>query len=271
MLVWRCVFSSHHLAKHWWSSPVWLRQASSSFLALVFPDDCRVCGEPLTEAGAVPVCAGCLRAPKPLEAEFFCSVCRTPFVHDSPLDEEGVCRLCRSGARAFDAAYAYGGYDGVLRKLIHLFKYAGMRPLARPFGNWLARALPGDERLDAIVPMPLHWRRRLKRGFNQSDLLARELARHTGLPVMRALRRHRHTPQLAQMTAGERRREVSGAFQVKEAPAVRDRRLLLLDDVLTTGATVNAAAAALKKAGASRVAVLTLARVDRRPLAELGG
>jgi len=128
-------------------------------------------------------------------------------------------------------------------------------------GNLLARAMPLDESFDAIVPVPLYWRRRLVRGFNQADLLSRGLAKRTGIPVLRALRRVHRTATQAGLSNSARRRNVSGAF---EARSVAGLRILLIDDVMTTGSTGASCAMALKRAGARRVALLTIARVDRR-------
>jgi ComF family protein len=128
----------------------------------------------------------------------------------------------------------------------------------------MGRALPRDAAYDVIVPMPLHWRRRWQRGFNQSELLARVLGKRTGLPVANAVIRRKATAAQAGMTSAERRTNVAGAFQVRKRRFVEGRHVLLIDDVLTTGATAGACAAALKRAGARRVTVLTLARADRR-------
>lgn len=165
----------------------------------------------------------------------------------------------------FDAAYSYGSYDGNLRDLIHLFKYARVRSLARPFGRLLISALPLNLRFDAVVPMPMHWLRRWRRGFNQAELLARAVAKHTGLPCLKALRRTRSVPAQAGLTAAQRRRNTTGTFAAaRRKLALEGRHILLVDDVLTTGSTARAAAAVLKRAGAARVTVLTLARADRR-------
>jgi ComF family protein len=167
---------------------------------------------------------------------------------------------------SFDAAYSFGAYEGRLRELIHLFKYSRVRPLARPLGSYLASAIPRDQSFDVVVPVPLHWRRLWERGFNQSDLLARAVARRYGAPVVRALRRRRATATQAGLTNARRRANVAGAFAVKRARAVSGRRVLLVDDVMTTGATASACAGALKRAGSRYVAVLALARVDRRAI-----
>ena len=173
--------------------------------------------------------------------------------------------MCRAGARGFDAAYAPFAYEDGLRKLIQVFKYQGVTALAGPLGARLAEVLPRHENPTVVVAMPMHWLRRLARGYNQADLLAREVARHTGLPLARPLRRRRSEPQAGKSSA-QRRRNVQGKFQVVRPAAVRGRHVLLIDDVLTTGATASACARALKRAGAARVTLLALARVDRRVL-----
>ena len=236
----------------------------AEIFALVFPDNCRICDARLVEVSRIPVCGKCLAAPAPLEAEHFCVCCRTPFVNSYPLDETGRCGLCRLGLNRFDAAYSFGAYQDTLRKLIHLFKYGGIRTLARPLGSLLASTLASGERFDVVVPMPLHWWRRWRRGFNQAELLAREVARRCGVEVVGAVRRARATSPQAGLSNSRRRENVAGAFQVPRPERVRGLCVALVDDVLTTGATANACAAALKRAGARRVTLLTLARVDRR-------
>ena len=197
-------------------------------------------------------------------AEFYCVACRAPFLNRFPLDETGRCAMCRLGLSGFDAVYSYGSYEGALRKLIHLFKYEGIRTLARPFGDFLARALPREQRFELIVPMPLHWRRRWQRGFNQAELLGREISRRWGVPARTVARRKRATAPQAGLTNAKRRANVSGAFSVKPGTRLDGMRVLLVDDVLTTGASAGACARALKRAGAGHVALLTLARADRR-------
>jgi len=233
-------------------------------LDLLFPDDCRVCGERLHEVSRIPVCSRCLLKPELFRAEFFCARCRTPFLNRAPLDEEGLCGLCRLDLNGFDQVYSFGAYEGVLRKLIHIFKFEGVRTLQRPLGALLAQALPRESSFDAIVPMPLHWLRRWQRGFNQSELLAREISRKWSVPVRRVVRRGRATAPQAGLTGAQRRKNVEGAFQVGKRTPLKGMRLLLIDDVLTTGATASACARTLKRAGAAQVTFLALARRDRR-------
>jgi ComF family protein len=192
-----------------------------------------------------------------------------PFVNRFPLDESGRCALCRMGLRGFDAVYSYGSYEGTLRQLVHLFKYGGVRPLARPFGRFLAQALPRGASFDVIVPMPLHWFKQWQRGFNQADLLAREIGHKWGVPVRPVIRRRRATSPQAGLTNAKRRANVRGAFRVARGKPLQGMRVLLVDDVVTTGATASACARVLKRAGAAHVALLALARTDRRAAVEL--
>ena len=128
-------------------------------------------------------------------------------------------------------------------------------------------ALPRGERFDAIVPMPMHWRKRWHRGFNQAELLANQLSGKTHVPVRNAVRRVHQKAAQAGLTNAKRRANVVGAFRVRNRAAVDGKRILLIDDVMTTGATAGACAKVLKRAGAAHVTLLTVARVDRRMVA----
>ena len=160
-------------------------------------------------------------------------------------------------------ARALGAYEGTLRLAVHALKYQGRRSIAPRLACLLAgrcKAVLDDA--DAVVPVPLHWRRRWTRGFNQSE----EIARYLRLPVVCALRRVRHTPPQAGLGADRRAMNLRGAFAPRRtgrSSGVHGRRVVLLDDVSTTGATVAACAAVLKEAGAAEVSVLTVARTLR--------
>ncbi len=185
------------------------------------------------------------------------------------LDEHDLCMICRESLANFDSAYSFGSYEGALRKLIHQFKYGKVETLARPFSKLLVRALPLDEDFDVVIPMPMHWRKQWERGFNQAELLARPVAKRRGLKLSFNLRRTRYTKAQAGLSEAERRTNLKDAFRVKRPEQIAGKRILLVDDVFTTGATLRAAASALKAAGARRVTALTLARVDdRAPLDE---
>ncbi len=203
-----------------------------------------------------------MRQPTAIEADYFCKDCKTPFLNRFPLDDEGRCSLCRLGLAGFDTVYTFGSYEDTLRGLIHLFKYQKVRPLAKPLGALIARAIPREQSFDLIVPMPLHWKKRWTRGYNQSELLAMEVARRWGVPVKKVVRRVKPTMPQAGLSNSKRRLNVRGAFAARES--IKGLRILLIDDVLTTGATAGACAKVLKRAGASHVAVAAVARTDRR-------
>ncbi len=258
----RCAFSSSLLTRT--AAPRILRGIPDGIFTLFFPDDCRICERPLTRWTRVPVCPDCLHSPAPLEADYFCAACNTPFLNPFPLDEKGLCAACRAGLRGFDRAASFGFYEGALRDLIHLFKYSGMKPLGRHLADYLLRALPVDEAIEAVVPVPLHWRKKWQRGFNQSEVLARAIAQARAVPCVNALRRVRPTNAQAGLGKTARRRNVRGAFAARRGADLDGKKVLLIDDVMTTGATATACGLALKRAGAKSVSLLTLARVDRR-------
>ena len=237
---------------------------------LVFPDHCRVCSSPLEEMSRIPVCQTCLNAPKPLQSEYWCDHCRAPFISPWFL-VEGLCDICRddesgSTIKGFDTAYTYGPYEGELRRLIQLYKYDRIHTLCAPLGRLLISGLPSHEKFDWIVPVPLHWRRRWQRGFNQAELLARIVSRHAGVPLVSTLKRKKPTVAQAGLSDTQRRTNTEHAFSITEKHrfAIKGKHILLIDDVLTTGATLSAASRVMRRAGARRITVLTVARADRR-------
>jgi ComF family protein len=168
-------------------------------------------------------------------------------------------------------ARAIGEYEGTLREIIHALKYSGRHSLARPLAECMwhrARDLIDD--VDCVVPVPLHWRREYQRGFNQ----AREIARHLGPPIVEALVRRRATRAQVELPADRRRANVIGAFSLRRgwfrSTSIRGKKLLLIDDVSTTGATLESCAAVLTDLGASEVYALTAARVVTRRRHGLG-
>ncbi|MCF7839087.1 MAG: ComF family protein, partial [Candidatus Marinimicrobia bacterium] len=226
---------------------------------LLYPRRCAVCGDGAPGA-ASHLCDLC-RHQLEFIAPPFCRVCGDPVA--GHFERAYTCLACTARPPAFDVArslfrYSAGG------ELVRQLKYQGGVWLAPMLGEWLAAAAQTHlplERLETVAPVPLHPVRRRERSYNQSELLARSVARALGLPhAPRLLRRVRPTETQTHLTAAARRHNVEAAFAVREARWVQGRRVLLVDDVMTTGATVDACARALKQAGAARVFVLTAAR-----------
>lgn len=179
---------------------------------------------------------------------------------------ESVCPVCIADPPPFGRARAALAYDDLSRPMILAFKHGGRRDGVAAFATWMAGAAPFAAEADWIAPTPLHWRRLVERGFNQAGVLAAALARRTRRPFAPDLLiRKRATPSQAGLSARGRTRNVTGAFAVRPRwrAAIAGRRILLVDDVYTTGATVRACAAVLLRAGAAGVDVACLARVVR--------
>jgi len=173
-----------------------------------------------------------------------------------------VCSQCTEAPpRLWAGAVSLFEYRGEAKKLIHAFKFNNRPELARPLGYLGAQLLKeADFPVDVIVPVPLHFLRRYQRSFNQSELIAGELGRHLGLPVADVLRRTRHTPSQASLKRKERLKNQKNAFTVSDAAPLQGKTVLLVDDVLTTGSTLNATARALLKHDVSQIYVFTLGR-----------
>ncbi len=248
-----------------WTGPLGaLKRASRTALDTVLPPQCLACDALVSEPGAL--CAACWDGAEFIAAPF-CAACGVPFEFDQGTD--ALCGACIRERPAFERARAVFVYNDVSRDLVTGLKHRDRLHGAPAFGRWLARA--GRELVDdadVIAPVPLHPLRLWRRRFNQSALLARELSHRAGGKAAFApelLRRVRATPTQGGLNAAERRRNVRGAFAVnaRRAGQVSGRRILLVDDVYTTGATLDACTRALLKTGAGAVDVLVLARVDR--------
>lgn len=248
-----------------------LLAAGRMLLDVILPPHCLSCGVIVDEPGSL--CPECWDKVTFLGPPL-CGHCGMPFEFD--VGEQALCAACIRRPPIYERARAVLNYDDASRDLILGFKHADRTEAAPAFGRWLARA--GGELIaeaDIIAPVPLHWARLWRRRYNQSALLAQALARTTRaggrhLPVIPDLLvRHRRTPPQGGLGAAGRARNVRGAFRInaKFQARVRGARVLLVDDVLTTGATVEACARVLLRSGAGAVDVLTLARVAR-PRAE---
>ncbi len=227
--------------------------------ALVFPWECALCGAP---GEASPFCEGC-RAELLGASGVPCERCAMPV---GPwADRRGGCSECRGKSLGFDGVIALGPYAGPIRHLCLRLKAernAWLAPwLAAVLAEARAEALrvPGDS---WVVPIPLHWRRRWRRGYNQSEALALGLSKRLALRLAFPLRRVRATPPLARSGRSERAKAMRDAFRAKDSSSLHGRVVLLVDDILTTGATCGAAARALKRAGAARVIAVVVGRAE---------
>ncbi len=218
------------------------RALSDGVLGLLFPDRCAGCGR----NGAL-LCAACRASIRPYPA------------HEPPVrGNDALSHL--------DGASVAYRFEGALRLAIHTLKYNHVRRMAEPLGDMLAQHLQAHpQSVDAIIPVPLHPRRLAERGFNQSELLARRLAQVSGIPLLTVgLARCRDTAHQMELDARARQDNVRDAF-VWQHPQAPPARVLLLDDVLTTGATIQACAQALRAAGAQEVRAIALARSQTDP------
>jgi ComF family protein len=236
-------------------------------LDLVFPAVCPVCAARSDDPVHRPFCGPCWAA-LPIGLAPGCPVCGEPF---PGLAGALPCDACRRTPPSYAFARAVAQYRDGMREAIHALKYGGRPVVATPLGRLLAEAAPGalpappGDWAEGLVPVPLHPARLSERGFNQAELLAAPCAARWRLPVLgRVLVRTRPTRPQTDLDAAARRANVRGAFAVPRPAEVAGRRLLLVDDVLTTGATAGAAARALRAAGAAAVGVLALARVVGR-------
>jgi len=231
-------------------------------LDALVPPRCLGCRTIVAEDGALcPTCWSEVSFISPPQ----CSLCGLPFTIDP--GAEAICGACSIKRPGFDRARAVFLYDDGGRRLVLDYKHRDRTHSAASFAKWIERAAPDlCAEADVIVPVPLHWTRLFKRGYNQSALISRVLARQLDRPFEPlALKRVRRTISQVGLSAQERRKNVGGAFEVseKQAKVLNEKRVLLVDDVLTTGATVEGCCKALKSAGARAVDVVTLARVSR--------
>jgi ComF family protein len=235
---------------------------SSVVQALMLPQSCVICHRWVADPRWIPLCRECAGAPRPLTGPR-CHICGVP-VDANVLDEGYPCSRCRTGEYGLDRVRAWGRYDGPLRELIQAYKYDGIKRLAPYLGERLSATVQDEFaglELDGIVPVPLHPSRRRSRGFDQTLLLARQLSRRSGIPVWRCVRRTRATLPQVGLSRAARRENVRGAF----APAwsrkgLEGARLLILDDILTTGATLEEVAGVLRRAGAVWLGGLAVGR-----------
>lgn len=227
-------------------------------LELVFPSFCHLCRRSAEES--LPLCPDCLEQIERI-GKSRCEICGKGFTGETP---DRRCGDCLGHQPAFARARAFARYQDPMLSIIHRFKYnRGFY-----FLDWMIQGLLGvyqrefsEEKFELLVPIPLHWRRILRRGYNQAFILAKPLSQKLGIPIAPgALIRTRNTEAQAGLSPAQRKENVKKSFRVKSQKLVAEKRILLIDDVITTGITINEAAKTLKKAGAERVCALALAR-----------
>jgi ComF family protein len=247
-----------------------LTELSDAIVSVFFPAGCRICNELLTSASRVPLCEGCLSSFERLPS-IVCEICGRPLSGLSRKEGEPLlCPACKEKTYAFERARSFAAYEGALVRAILLLKFEQIEPLGTWFAErlaWLINAESAALAADIVVPVPLHRQRERERGYNQAALLSEPLAKRLRLPHKAALLvRTRARPDKHLLSLEERWESVRGAFATRPGSQVDNLRVLLVDDVLTTGATLDACARALRDAGAKSVVALTVARAIRNPL-----
>ena len=252
-----------------------LAETGDALVSVFFPGECRLCERLLKRASRLPICEECLGAFPALSSRV-CSICGSPTLaattlpqagNDASSEDDGLkCLDCTNRTYRFERARSYAAYRGVLVRAVVLLKFERIDPLAAYFGERVAAVAKRDSLAgDIVVPVPLHRVRERERGFNQAGLIAREVARRLDLPLKPVLlTRTKARPNKHILSFDERWRIVRGAFATRPGSQVDNKRVLLVDDVMTTGATLDACAKAVLEAGAKSVIGLTIARAVRR-------
>lgn len=238
----------------------WTNRGFQLHLDLLLPPECLSCQAEMDRPDdGIFLCPACRTALAPEPAPR-CARCGTTTL--MPVID---CPWCRLHDLQFDMATPLGHYRDRLRDVVLQMKHVRAEPLSRSMGRLMAR-VHGESlrawRADLIVPVPMHWRRRMRRPTNSPDVLAQCLSKELGIPVKRALRRTRNTKLQRELGVDERFRNLHGAFGLRAGYALGGTRVLLVDDILTTGATASSAARVLKRAGAAAVAVAVIARAQ---------
>ncbi len=233
---------------------------------LVFPPRCLTCGSILEEHGPLPLCPACEAGIRHIRSPL-CPCCGIPFPSTEGPDH--LCGDCLTAEKPYALARSVGRYEGTLLEAIHRFKYRGKPGVGKVLGKIMADfagSIWDMEAFSLIIPVPLHRKRLRQRGFNQAVVLARVIAKRFALPLdFTALRRTLPTAPQVGLGRQERSANVRGAFSAVRPERIAGRRLLLVDDVYTTGSTLAECASVLMRAGAEAVAVLTLARAVPDP------
>jgi len=236
----------------------------STLFQFFLPPQCPCC-EKFLEEGRQGFCSRCLSEIQWIEPPF-CSICGIPFI--SKEVENHPCGACMTHRKYFTMARALGAYEGSLQEAIHHWKYEGKTNLTPFFAEWMAEGVKrywDPDSLDLLIPVPLHIQRLRERGFNQALLLVKELSCRTGIPYRKTiLQKKKPTVPQVNLSGAEREKGLRGVFHVTGKEEWVGKSILLVDDVYTTGATVNECSKVLWRGGSKRVDVLTLAHAVKR-------
>ena len=230
-------------------------------LDILYPRRCFACDKSLHEEKNSYICENCLEKIKESEARR-CARCGFELGPGITTSGKG-CPECENTSLRFDRSFFVSDNKGPLQNLIHQFKYHKHVSLIKPLGDLLIGLLPQDiiPEIDIVVPVPLHWKKKQERGFNQSELMAKKICRKLSLPIsINNLHRVKNTLSQAQLSRLQRQKNVNDAFKVKNPDLFLEKNVPLVDDVLTTGITASECARNLKNAGAKKVYLLALAR-----------
>ena len=247
----------------------WLGAASDALASVFFPAGCRVCDKLLATASRVPICEECLASFVRVPA-VACEICGRPGLQvgeNASHEQHLLCEACKDKTYAFDRARSFAMYEGALVRAILLLKFEQIEPLGAWFAERLAELVRGAGELlaaDVVVPVPLHRQREKERGYNQAALISKPLAKRLRLPHKAVLLvRTKPRPDKRILSLEERWESLRGAFATRTGSQVDKKSVLLVDDVLTTGATLDACSRVLREAGAKSVLGLTVARASR--------
>ena len=235
-----------------------MRSMGNVLLNLIYPLRCPLCRRFLDASGGGYFCPRCSAKIKMLTPST-CRGCAKPF-----FEKESFCLECRDRKFYYEKVVAAAIYDGVIRRSIHLLKYARKTALAKPLGALLTERVSRLDRVDQIdlaMPVPLHKRQLRRRGFNQAEILSRSCGQRLAIPVSTGnLIKTKSTLSQSVLKRDERFKNIEGAFLVKKPSDIKGKNILLIDDVLTTGATLNECARTLKRAGAEKIIAMAIAR-----------
>jgi len=225
----------------------------NNFLNILFPEECPMCKRQSTDHVTAPICTECWQGILPYQGPG-CQKCGRPLVSDYAI----VCEECIVDEPSFKRAASYGLYEGTLKKAINLLKYYGIKRLSHPLSDFLLHS--GIPKVDAVIPVPLHEKRLRHREFNQSALIANHIAKRAGVSlILDCLIKAKDTAHQVGLHSKERRRNIKNAFKIKNHHLIKGKKILLIDDVITTGATIRECSRVLAKAGAGDIYVMTLA------------